>query len=417
MATMTAPPKPKSGSKQFKYTVRDKAGKTKTGTLEAPDQRAVAAKLREMGYAPVSIESAEGAGLNKDLTIPGFGPKVKLKDLAIFSRQFATMIGSGLSLIRSLNILAEQTDNAKMAEILKEVRSDVEEGQSLSGAIAKHEQFPKLYIAMVRAGETAGLLDSVLLRIADTLETDLELRRKIKAAMTYPVVVLILALLLTMVMLIFIVPTFVGMFESLGGELPLPTKVLLLLSGLVRNFWFLIPLVPIVSWQAFTRARKQEKVRFQLDRLKLKVPVFGALFHKVALARFARNFGILLKAGVPILSALEITADTVNNGVIGNACNDVMMSVKEGETVAGPLASHEVFPPMVVQMIAVGEETGAMDTMLEKIADFYDSEVEAATESLTAMLEPLMIAVLGGLVGAMVVSLYMPMFKIFDLIE
>ncbi len=401
----------------FRYTVRDRAGKTRSGTLDAPDQRVVAVKLRDMGYAPVSITEVKTAALKRDLTIPGFGPKVGLKDLAIFSRQFATMISSGLTLVRALNILAEQTENKKLAEIVSEVRSAVEEGRSLSVALAEHEEFPPLYIAMVRAGETAGMLDSVLLRTADTLEKDLALRRKVKAALTYPVVVLVLAILLTMVMLIFIVPTFVQMFESLGGTLPLPTKVLLALSAFVRNLWFVLLGLPIVAWQGYKRARKQPQVRFQLDRAKLRLPVFGGLFHKLGLARFARNFGILLRAGVPILTALEITADTVNNGVIGNAVNDVKLSVKEGESVAGPLASHEVFPPMVVQMIAVGEETGAMDTMLGKIADFYDDEVEATTESLTAMLEPVMIAGLGGVVGAMVISLYMPMFKIFELIE
>ena len=401
----------------FAYTARDKAGKTRTGKIDAPDPRVVANRLRELGYAPVSITADKPSALKKDIAIPGFGPKVGLKDLAVFSRQFATMISSGLSLIRALNILAEQTDNPKLAEIIGVVRTDIEGGRALSDALADHEEFPKLYIAMVRAGETAGLLDSVLVRIADTLETDLELRRKIKSALTYPVVVLIMAVLLTIVMLIFIVPVFVGMFESLGGELPLPTKVLLLLSALVRNFWYLLFILPIVGWQAFKRARKHEGVRYQLDSMKLKLPVFGDLFSKIALSRFARNFGTLLRAGVPILSALEITADTVNNGVISNATNDVKMSVKEGESVAVPLANHAVFPPMVVQMIAVGEETGAMDTMLVKISDFYDSEVTAMTESLTAMLEPLMIGVLGGIVGGMVIALYMPMFKIFDLIQ
>jgi len=257
----------------------------------------------------------------------------------------------------------------------------------------------------------------VLMRIAETLEKDLELRRKIKSAMTYPVVVLIMAVCLTGVMLAFIVPTFAAMFDSLGGTLPLPTRVLMAMSGVLRSFWYIIIFVPIGAWKGFVYARKQPHVRYQLDRIKLKLPVFGGLFHKVALARFSRNFGILLKAGVPILTALEITADTVNNGVIANATNDVKMSVKEGESVAAPLSSHAVFPPMVVQMIAVGEETGAMDTMLGKIADFYDSEVTSATESLTAMLEPLMIGVLGGIVGGMVIALYMPMFKIFELIE
>jgi type IV pilus assembly protein PilC len=403
---------------KYQYTVRDNKGKTLKGTLDAPDQQAVAKKLQEMGYAPVSITpTKDGEGLKKEISIPGLGAKVGLKDLAIFSRQFATMINSGLSLIRSLNILAEQTDNKKLAAIIKEVRDEVEQGVSLSDALAQHEQFPKLYIAMIRAGETAGMLDQVLMRIADTLEADLELRRKVKSALTYPAVVLALAVILVTVMLIFIVPVFVGMFEELGGELPLPTRFLLLLSNIVTSFWYILLLLPIIAWQAFKYARKQPSMRFQLDRIKLKLPVFGDLFHKVALSRFTRNFGVLLRAGVPILHALEITSETVNNGVMGNAIKDVQTSVKEGESIAAPLAKHSIFPPMVVQMIAVGEETGAVDTMLMKISEFYDSEVTATTESLTALLEPLMIAVLGSIVGGMVIALYMPMFMIFDLIE
>lgn len=403
---------------EFRYTVRDRAGKTHNGTLEGPDQQVVVAKLRDMGYVPVSVMPSQAKqGLKTEITIPGFGPKVGLKDLSVFSRQFATMISSGLTLIRSLNILAEQSENKRLAEVLGEVRNDIETGRSLSEAMADHEEFPKLYIAMVKAGETGGMLDQVLLRTADTLEKDLALRRKIKSALTYPVVVLIMAVVLVGIMLTFIVPTFVEMFDTLGGTLPLPTRILMIASEILRSYWYIIMFTPVLAWKGFVYARKQPKVRYQLDRLKLKLPVFGALFHKLALARFARNLGILLRAGVPILTALEITADTVNNGVIGDATNDVKMSVKEGESVAGPLSKHPVFPPMVVQMISVGEDTGAMDTMLEKIADFYDQEVEAMTESLTAMLEPLMIGVLGGVVGGMVISLYLPMFKIFELIE
>jgi type IV pilus assembly protein PilC len=386
----------------YEYIARDRTGATKKGTLEGADRSAVTTRLREMGLAPV---------------IPGFGPKVGLKDLAVFSRQFATMIDSGLSLLRALNILADQVDNARLATILKEIRVEIESGRGLSDCLADYEEFPDLYVAMVRAGEVAGMLDSVLLRVAETLEKDLELRRRIKSALTYPVVVLIMAVLLTIVMLVFIVPVFVGLFDSLGGELPLPTKVLLAMSNGVRRFWYIVVLLPIAGWQGFKRARKQPKIRRQLDAWKLKVPVFGPLFHKIAIARFARNFGSLLRAGVPILMSLDITADTVNNSVMGEAIDHVQVSVREGESVARPLATHPVFPPMVVQMMAVGEETGAMDDMLIKVADFYDDEVTATTESLTAMLEPLMIGVLGGIVGSMVVALYMPMFKIFDLIE
>jgi type IV pilus assembly protein PilC len=401
----------------FDYVVRDRTGKTVAGTLDAPDQRAVATKLRELGYAPVTITQQRRKSLNMNLTIPGFGPKVGLKDLAVFSRQFSTMINSGLSLIRALNILTEQTDNERLAEILGIVRTEIEGGRGLSESLADHDDFPRLFVAMVKAGETAGMLDSVLLRVADTLEKDLELRRRIKSAMTYPVVVLIMAILLTIVMLVFIVPVFVGMFESLGGTLPMPTRVLLFVSSVIRRFWYVLVFVPIVGWQGFKYARKQPKIRRQLDALKLRLPVFGSLFHKIALSRFTRNFGSLLRAGVPILSALEITSETVNNAIIADAIGDVQAAVREGESVARPLNEHEVFPPMLVQMMAVGEETGAMDEMLVKISDFYDSEVTAMTESLTAMLEPLMIGVLGAIVGSMVIALYMPMFKIFELIE
>ena len=405
----------------FNYQVRDRAGKLVSGTLEADSQSAVVSKLRSMGYAPVSVEqSKEGQGLQREISIPGFGNKVKLADLAIFSRQFATMIGSGLSLIRSLSILAEQTENDKLCGIIRDIREYVEAGGALSDALAEHDDvFPKLYIAMVRAGETAGMLDAVLLRIAETLEKDLALRRKIKSAMTYPVIVLIMAILLTTFMLIFIVPVFAGMFEDLGGELPLPTQILQTLSNfLTTPFGIMLYIgIPAGLWQLFKYVRKTEQGRYQLDVIKLKAPVFGPLFHKIALSRFARNLGTLMRAGVPILQALEITADTVDNGPIGVATKDVQDSVREGESIAGPLTEHDVFPPMVVQMIAVGEETGQVDLMLEKVAEFYDQEVEATTESLTAMMEPLMIAVLGGIVGSMVIALYMPMFQIFELIE
>ena len=385
--------------------------------MEGTDQAVVLTRLREMGMTPLSVEEKPSTGLKRELTFPGRGGKVKTKDLAIFSRQFATMISSGLTLLRSLNILAQQSDNPKLSGIIAKVGTAVEEGESLSEALAAHEEFPKLYVAMVRAGETAGTLDLVLLRIADTMEKDVALRRKVKSTMTYPAVVLVMAVVLTVIMLLFIVPTFVGMFESLGGELPLPTKVLLLMSTAVRKLWFVLVFVPIGAWQGYKRLRKVPRVRARLDVIKLKVPVFGNLFHKLALARFTRNLSTLLHAGVPILLALEITAETIDNAVISRAVADVRTAVRQGETVAKPLSNHPVFPPMVVQMVGVGEETGALDEMLRRIADFYDLEVEATTESLTAALEPLMIGVLGGIVGAMVISLYMPMFKIFDLVE
>ena len=401
----------------FLYKARDQTGRAREGTVEGPDQHVVLARLREMGLTPLSVEEQPTTGLKRQISLPGRGKKIKLKDLAIFSRQFATMIASGLTLLRSLTILAQQSENPKLKEVIGKVSVSVEEGKSLSEALAEQDSFPKLYVAMVLAGETAGTLDLVLLRIADTMEKDVALRRKVKSTMTYPGVVLVMAVVLTSAMLLFIVPTFVGMFESLGGTLPLPTK------GPAPDVddpaQAVVHPVPRAGRRlaGYKRLRKIPRVRARLDAAKLKVPVFGNLFHKLALARFTRNLSTLLHAGVPILLALEITADTIDNAVISRAVADVRAAVRQGETVSKPLSNHPVFPPMVVQMVGVGEETGALDEMLGRIADFYDLEVEATTESLTAALEPIMIAVLGGIVGAMVISLYMPMYKIFDLVE
>jgi type IV pilus assembly protein PilC len=405
---------------KFDYQVRDKSGKMVTGQLEADSQAAVASKLKSMGYSPVSIDQVKENGLSMEIKIPGFSDRVGLKDLAIFSRQFATMIGSGLSLIRAMTILQEQTENSKLAEVIDEVRTAVESGESLSSAMAVHDKvFPKLFIAMVRAGEAAGMLDQVLLRVAAMFEADVKLRAKIKSAMTYPVIVFIMAIGLSTVMLVFIVPVFEGMFADLGGELPWLTRVLVRASDFVTSVVGIITyiVVPTALWFTYKRIRSTEKGRFGLDVLKLRLPVFGPLFHKIALTRMARNLSTLLAAGVPILQALEITGDTVNNGPVAMALKDVQESVRQGESIAGPLSSHEVFPPMVVQMIAVGEETGNIDGMLGKVADFYDTEIESTAESLTALMEPLMIGVIGAIVGGMVIALYMPMFAIFDLVQ
>jgi type IV pilus assembly protein PilC len=401
----------------YEYSVRNRAGKIVSGKLEAESQAIVVQKLKTMGYAPISIAQTD-AGMKKELTIPGFGEKVKLKDLAIMSRQFATMISSGLSLLRSLSILSEQTENKKLRETLREVRNDVEAGNALSSSMAKHVTvFPPLFVHMTRAGEIGGFLDAVMLQIASNYEAEVKLRGKVKSAMTYPVVVFIMAMLAVVGMLLFIVPVFAGMFKTLGGTLPAPTRILVALSTILKYGAPFIFVGLIVAFFVWNKIKRKESVRNVVDPMKLKIPVFGSLFQKIAIARFTRNLGTMMQSGVPILQSLSIVAETTGNMVVTHAVNDIQDSVRNGESLTSPLAEHAVFPPMVVQMMAVGEETGALDTMLHKISQFYDEDVEATTEQLTALIEPIMIAVLGGIIGSMIIALYMPIFKIFDLIK
>lgn len=405
-------------AKTYEYAVRDKGGKLVKGRVEASNQAAVANRLREMGLAAVSISEVSNGGLQKEIKVPGMSDRIKLKDVAIMSRQLATMIGAGLSLIRALAILAEQTESKALAKVVAQVRSDVEVGTAFSTALAKHaEVFPPLMINMVKAGEVGGFLDQVLVSVASNFESELKLRGKIKSAMTYPVVVFVIAILAVVGMLLFIVPVFAGMFASLGGALPAPTQFLVVLSGIMK--WAIGPLVLATAIFAFwwSKHKNDRGVRERVDPLKLKLPVFGKLFQKIAISRFTRNFGTMLHAGVPLLQALDIVGETSGNLVIERATRAVKESVRTGQSLSAPLASHAIFPPMVVQMMAVGEDTGALDTMLEKVSDFYDQEVEATTEALTSLIEPLMIVVIGGIVGGMIIALYMPIFSVFNLIQ
>ena len=401
----------------YAFKVRTSEGRVVEGTMDGDGESAVASRLRSQGLIPIEIKKQKKEAMKMELHL--LPQKVKLKDVALFSRQFATMIGSGLSLLRTLNILAEQTEHPLLAKTIGQIRDDVERGSSLSGAMSKHTKvFPELFIAMVKAGETGGQLDTVLNRVADNFEADYKLRQKVKSAMTYPVVVAGIAVLLVTIMLLFVVPTFAEMFTGLGGTLPLPTAILLKLSKAAKWLVPTLIVLAIVGRISYKRGRASSaEVRYRTDKVKLKVPIFGDLFQKVALSRFARTLALLLKAGVPVLQALDIVSQTTGNEVLSRAAQDVKESVRSGETMAAPLARHGVFPPMVVQMIGVGEDTGALDAMLDKVSDFYDQEVESTTESLTALIEPLMIAVLGGVVGSMIVALYMPMFSIFDLIK
>jgi type IV pilus assembly protein PilC len=402
----------------YEYRVRDKDGRLLQGSLEGDSTTLVANKLRSMGYMPVSIEKIESSKLSVELKIPGFSDRVSGKDIAVFSRQFATMINSGLSLIRALNILGEQTENKVLAKIAGDVRLDVEKGDSLSQALGRHPKaFNRLFVAMVKAGETGGVLDDVLLQLASIIEKQVELKRKITSALTYPVAVLGLVLMIVTAMLIFVVPTFKTLYDDLGGTLPLPTRLLMSFSSFVTTYAPFIVVFNIVAVFLFRRWLQSDDGRARWDTIKLRIPIFGKLVHKTAMTRFSRTFAVLLRSGVPILESLEITAETVNNTVVSRAIKDVQDGVKQGESISSPLSHHEVFPPMVTQMLAVGEETGNIDIMLEKVSDFYDQEIEATVDALTSLLEPLLIVVLGGAVGGMVVALYMPMFKIIELVE
>jgi type IV pilus assembly protein PilC len=399
----------------YDYKVRDKSGSLISGTLMGDSETLVLQKLREMGMTPIEVKKHTD-GLKMEINLrPGH---VKLKQIAIFCRQFATMVNSGLPILRALSILGDQTDSKDLQKVLVQVRTEVEQGSSLSAAMSKHPKaFNNLFISMVKAGEAGGVLDDVLIRLADQIEEEVELRRQIKSAMTYPIAVLALVVLIMSAMLLFIVPQFESIYDNLGGTLPLPTRLLLMVSKSFRTYWWIMIASTFGGRYALKKYKKTPSGRMRIDALKIKVPVFGPLFHKVALARFAATAGMLLKAGVPILQALDIVKDTVNNAVLSTAVEDVKVSVREGESIARPLGKHRVFPPMIVQMLAVGEETGAVDTMLEKVAQFYNQEVAATVDALTSLIEPLLIAVIGGAVGAAVVALYMPMFNIINLIH
>ncbi|MGV8977534.1 MAG: type II secretion system F family protein [Cellulomonas sp.] len=405
-------------ARTYQYTIRDRSGKVVKGRIEANDEAAVANRLRTMGMAPISISEVQNTGLQRDISIPGFGSKVTMKDLAVMSRQMATMISAGLSLLRTLTILADQTESKLLAKVLSQTRSDVETGVSLSDSLARNKDvIPPLMINMIRAGEVGGFLEQSLVSIADNYEAEVKLRAQIKSAMTYPVMVFLMAILAVVGMLLFIVPIFKKMFEDLGGKLPLATQMLVVLSGVMK---WLAPLL-IVAYIVFAvwwRKHKQDPaIRSRYEPALLKLPVFGDLFKKVAIARFTRNFGTMLGAGVPILQALDIVGETSGNWAIECAVKDVQESVRIGQSLAGPLGKHSVFPPMVVQMVATGEDAGALEGMLNKISQFYDEEVSATTEQLTSLIEPLMIGILGVIVGGMIIALYMPIFSIFTLVE
>jgi len=407
-----------TATKTFEYKLVDGRGKRSKGKIDAANEATAVQMLRQQGLTPVSIAQS-GSLLQMEIGIPGLTGRTTLKDLAIFARQFATMSSSGMSLLRSLAVLEEQAAKTSLKKAINEVRTDIQSGLSLSVALGKQDRiFPSLMIAMIRAGEAGGYLDDALDRIAMNFEKDAVLRGKIRSALTYPVIVLLFSLLLIAAVLIFIVPIFEGMFAQFGGELPLPTQIIVTAShSLVWSGPLTVGLA-VAGATLFRRGlRTRPGMRLAFDRFKLRIPVFGGLFTKIAISRFARSLGTLLSVGVPVMQALGIVGATSGNAAIAEVMKDLQASVRDGQPMSAPLGRHRVFPQMVAQMIEVGEESGQLSPMLDKIAEFYDREVDSAAESLTASIEPIMVLLMGGLVGSMVVCLYLPMFTIYQKIQ
>ena len=394
----------------FDWSARPAAGgDIKEGTIELPKKEDVIAFLHKQKLIPVVVREK-----TKQFTIQ-FGTGITTRDIVIFTRQFATMINSGLPLVQSLDILAEQTENSALAKVLREVLYDVESGHTLAAAIGNHPKvFSELFVNMVAAGEAGGILDTILLRLATFLEKNDALLRKIKGAMVYPSVIFSVAGMAIVILLIFVIPTFQTMFESAGIPLPLPTRIVIGMSAFLQGYWWACLAGLIGGAFAIRAIYATPGGHLAIDRILLTLPILGDLQRKAAVARFTRTLGTLVSSGVSILEGLEITAKTAGNRVIHDAVMSSRTSIAGGETIAGPLKESGVFPPMVVQMINVGEQTGGLDNMLTKIADFYDDEVDAAVEVLLAAMEPIMIVVLGVVVGGMIVAMYLP---IFDMIN
>src|SRR3954471_17598729 len=402
----------------YAFKALDLAGVSTRGELEADDKQQVASQLRGKGLIVLDIAEKKGAADVGDV-LARF-QRVKAQELTIATRQLSTMVSSGMSLLRALYVIEEQTKSDKLREALTQVRKDVEAGISLSDALRKHPDiFNDLYVAMVEAGELGGILESTLQRVADQLEKDDSLRRQVKSAMMYPALIGGFALTVLLALVTFLVPVFEKIFKDFGGELPTITKFTVMLSHFVTGQWYIGIALVVGIVMGFKKWKATEKGREQWDRFKLRVPFkIGDIVQKVALARFSRTYSALIAAGVPMLQAIEITGRTAGNKVVEKAMQEVRASVKAGGTIAAPMRNEPAaFPSMVTQMVAVGEETGALETMLAKVADFYEDEVAAALKELTSILEPLMIIIVGGIVGFIVISMYMPMFKVYDQIK
>jgi len=403
----------------YVYTARGDRGAAQRGEAQGPSKAAVAADLRRKGLIVLSIDEKRGRSLKAVNDYLEGMTAIKMRDRVVFSRQFATMINSGLAILRSLYILEEQTSNPRFKKIIAAVRNDVEAGMPISDAMEKHPAaFNTLYVAMVRAGEVGGVLDQTLDRLATQLEKQDSLRRTVKSAMTYPILIAVFAILVMFGMIVFLIPMFQNMYTELGGTLPLLTRIMVGISNFVRGWWFIVfPALFALFFGLRELKRSKQGIRVW-DRIKLKIPMrIGDIIRKIVMARFSRTLATLVSSGVPILQAIDITGKTAGNSVVEEAMAETAERIKSGESIARPLEKFPIFPPMVTQMIAIGEETGALDNMLHKIADFYEDEVDSAVKALTSILEPVMMILVGGLVGLIVISMYLPIFNMFNLVQ
>ncbi len=396
----------------YSWQGKDRNGKTLKGDMEASNEALVRAQLRRQGVGATKVKE-RGKGMDVELKIPGFAPKVTTKDLVVFTRQFATMIDAGLPLIQCLDILSNQQENVTFKRILLTVKEDVESGSTFADALSKHPKaFDELFVNLVAAGEVGGILDTILNRLATYIEKSMKLKKQVKSAMTYPTTIIGIATVVIGVILVFVIPAFEKMFADFGSALPMPTQIVINISNFIQNYILVIIggfiLTVFLSKKFYATKRGREIV----DELALKAPVFGTLIRKVAVAKFTRTLGTMVSSGVPILDGLDIVAKTAGNRTVEKAIVKVRQSISEGNTIADPLTKSGVFPPMVCQMIAVGEQSGSIDTMLNKIADFYDDEVDDAVGNLTAMMEPLLMLFLGTTVGGLVIAMYLPIFKL-----
>ncbi len=403
---------------QYAYKAKAASGLVMEGTIDANEQKGAVDKLRAQKLVVLEIVEKTVSPLVKIKAALGLGGKGKVgsNDLMLFSRQLSTLVSAGVPIVQGLAILESQAENPAFKEVLGEVKADIESGLSISDALKKHPNaFPDLYCAMVKAGELGGILDTILERLTSYLESSEGLKAKVKSAMMYPAIVLSICGLVTVFLFVFVIPTFKNIFASFGAELPLPTQLVIGISDWMKNQWYVVAGLPVVGWKGFNKFYSTTKGQYWVDGKVLTLPIFGPLLKKVAVARFTRTLGTLIKSGVPIMQALETVAQTAGNVVIAEAVMNTRESIREGGHLSDPLKKSGLFPNMVTSMISVGEETGALDIMLNKIADFYDSEVDAAVKGLTSMIEPIVIVIMGIIIGTIVVAMFMPMFSMGEL--